>query len=121
MAEIRRIAADNDLDPDHGVTIRLTGNPVLNYEEMAGLLWDIGLGGAITFCFVVVVLFRALRSARLVIASVATLLAGLIWTGAFAAGAFAFAAAAFAFALAALALAFAAAFASLATFIPTRA
>ncbi len=86
MAEIRRIAADNDLDPDHGVTIRLTGNPVLNYEEMAGLLWDIGLGGVITFCFVVVVLFRALRSVRLVIASVATLLAGLVWTGAFAAG-----------------------------------
>lgn len=85
MAEIRRIAEENDLDPDHGVTIRLTGNPVLNYEEMAGLLWDIGLGGVLTFGFVVVVLFRALRSVRLVIASVATLLAGLIWTGAFAA------------------------------------
>ncbi len=85
MAEIRRIAGENALDADHGVTIRLTGNPVLNYEEMAGLLWDIGLGGVITFCFVVVVLFRALRSVRLVIASVATLLAGLVWTGAFAA------------------------------------
>ncbi|MEM9175951.1 MAG: MMPL family transporter [Myxococcota bacterium] len=85
MAEIRQIAEANDLDPDHGVTIRLTGNPVLNYEEMAGLLWDIGLGGVITFGFVVVVLFRALRSVRLVIASVATLLAGLVWTGAFAA------------------------------------
>lgn len=85
MAEIRRTAGENALDADHGVTIRLTGNPVLNYEEMAGLLWDIGLGGVITFCFVVVVLFRALRSARLVIASVTTLLAGLVWTGAFAA------------------------------------
>ncbi len=85
MAEIRRIAETNDLDPDHGVTIRLTGNPVLNYEEMAGLLWDIGLGGVITFGFVIVVLMRALRALKLVIASVATLLVGLVWTGAFAA------------------------------------
>jgi len=87
MAEIRRIAAANGLDPDHGITIRLTGNPVLNYEEMAGLLWDIGLGGVITFCFVVFVLFRALRSLRLVVTSIITLLVGLVWTGAFAAAA----------------------------------
>ena len=85
MAEIRRIAVENGLDPDHGVTIRLTGNPVLNYEEMAGLLWDIGIGGVITFCFVILVLLRALRSLQLVIASVITLLVGLVWTGAFAA------------------------------------
>jgi hopanoid biosynthesis associated RND transporter like protein HpnN len=85
MAEVRRIAEENGLDPDHGVTVRLTGNPVLNYEEMAGLLWDIGLGGVITFCFVVLVLFRALRAIRLVVASILTLLAGLVWTGAFAA------------------------------------
>ena len=85
MAEIRRIAEENDLDADHGIRIRLTGNPALNYEEMAGLLWDIGLGGVITFGFVVLVLLRALREIRLVIASVITLLVGLIWTGAFAA------------------------------------
>ena len=85
MAEIRRIAQENELDADHGIGIRLTGNPALNYEEMAGLLWDIGLGGVITFGFVVLVLLRALREIRLVIASVITLLAGLVWTGAFAA------------------------------------
>ena len=85
MAEIRRIAEEHGLDPDHGITIRLTGNPVLNYEEMAGLLWDIGLGGVLTFCFVVLVLLRALRSLRLVITSIITLLVGLVWTGAFAA------------------------------------
>ena len=85
MAEIRRIAAEYDLDPDHGVRVRLTGNPALNYEEMAGLLWDIGLGGVITFFFVIAVLMRALRAPGLVIASIVTLLVGLIWTGAFAA------------------------------------
>lgn len=87
MNEIRRIAELHDLDPDHGVRIRLTGNPVLNYEEMAGLLWDIGLGGVITFFFVIAVLLRALRALGLVIASVVTLLVGLVWTGAFAAAA----------------------------------
>ena len=84
-AEIRRIAAEHELDPDHGVTIRLTGNPVLNYEEMLGILWDIGLGGVICFFFVIAVLMRALRSFKLVLAAVITLLAGLVWTGAFAA------------------------------------
>lgn len=87
MAEIRRLAADAELDPDHGIRVRLTGNPVLNYEEMKGLMWDIGLGGVITFFFVILVLWRALHSLRLVIAAVTTLLVGLIWTGAFAAAA----------------------------------
>ncbi len=87
MDAIRRIAADHGLVPERGITVRLTGNPVINSEEMAGLLWDIGLGGVITFCFVVAVLFRALRSARLVVASVITLLVGLVWTGSFAAAA----------------------------------
>ncbi len=87
MQEIRRIAEEADLDPDHGVTIRLTGNPVLNYDEMSGLIWDIGLGGVITFFVVVIVLMRALRSIKLVIASIITLLVGLVWTGGFAAAA----------------------------------
>lgn len=87
MAEIRRMAADAELDPNHGIRVRLTGNPVLNYEEMNGLLWDIGLGGVITFFFVLVVLWRALHCLRLVIAAVITLLVGLIWTAAFAAAA----------------------------------
>ena len=85
MAEIRRVAESLDLDSEHGITLRITGNPALNYEEMFGILWDIGLGGVICFFFVIAVLLRALRSVRLVLAAVATLLIGLVWTGAFAA------------------------------------
>jgi len=85
MAEIRRVAEQFELDPNHGVQIRITGNPALNYEEMAGILWDIGIGGVICFCFVIFVLMRALRSFRLVLAAVITLLVGLVWTGTFAA------------------------------------
>ncbi len=80
--EAIRLLAD-DLEP--GVRVRVTGNPALNHEEMFGLAWDIG--GAGIFCFLLVagVLYRALRSMILVIASLVTLLAGLFWTAAFAA------------------------------------
>ena len=85
MDVIREAATGLDLRPDRGVTVRITGNPALNYEEMIGLAWDIG--GAGVFCFLLVcgVLYRALRSFRLMVASVSTLLMGLVWTAGFAA------------------------------------
>jgi hopanoid biosynthesis associated RND transporter like protein HpnN len=65
--------------------VRVTGNPALNHEEMIGLAWDIG--GAGVFCFLLVagILYLAFRSWRLVIASLSTLLVGLVWTASFAA------------------------------------
>ncbi len=82
---IRDTAAELGLTPERGVTVRITGNPALNYEEMIGLAWDIG--GSAVFCFLLVcaVLLRALRSFRVMVASIATLLMGLVWTAAFAA------------------------------------
>ncbi len=73
------------LDRKPGVRVRATGNPALNHEEMLGLAWDIG--GAGVFCFLLVagILYLAFRSWRLVLASLVTLLVGLVWTGAFAA------------------------------------
>ncbi|MCR9097989.1 MAG: MMPL family transporter [bacterium] len=68
-----------------GVRVRVTGNPALNHEEMLGLFWDIAGAGAFCFALVAVLLFFAFRSWRLVIASLVTLLVGLVWTGAFAA------------------------------------
>jgi hopanoid biosynthesis associated RND transporter like protein HpnN len=73
--------------PEKGVTVRVTGNPALNYEEMLGLAWDIGGSGILCFLVVALILHRALRSLRLVLASVATLLVGLVWTAGFAAAA----------------------------------
>ena len=84
MTEIRRITRAKGLVDQQGVWVRLTGNPVINYEEMVGLLWEIGVGGVLTFGFVVLVLTRALHSFRLVVASVITLLVGLVWTASFA-------------------------------------
>jgi hopanoid biosynthesis associated RND transporter like protein HpnN len=73
------------LDTMPGVQVRVTGNPALNHEEMLGLAWDIGGAGVFCFMLVAVILYFAFRSWQLVIASLATLLIGLIWTGAFAA------------------------------------
>jgi len=87
LAGIREAAASLGYTPERGVRVRITGNPALNHEEMVGLLWDIG--GASLFCFVLVafIIHRALRSLTLTVASVATLLVGLVWTAAFAAAA----------------------------------
>ncbi len=84
LAEIRAIVRGLQLSPERGVTVRVTGNPVLNHEELIGFAWDIGLGGAVCFFIVAAVLARAFRSIRLVAAAIVTLLAGLVWTGAFA-------------------------------------
>ena len=85
MAFIREIGEELGLTPDQGVTIRITGNPALNYEEIFGIAIEIGLGGVACFLVVTVVLFFALRSVPLVITCVAALLCGLVWTAAFAA------------------------------------
>jgi hopanoid biosynthesis associated RND transporter like protein HpnN len=87
LRSIRSTATDLGLTPERGVRVRITGNPALNYEEMLGLLWDIGVAGLFCFLLVAVAVFLALRSLPLVIAVIATLLVGLVWTAAFAAAA----------------------------------
>lgn len=87
MAKIRELAAAADLDAEHGVLVRITGNPALNHEEMLGLAVDVGLSGIGSFLLVAIVLQMAFRSGRMVGAAAGTLLAGLIWTAAFAAAA----------------------------------
>ncbi|MBW2419452.1 MAG: MMPL family transporter [Deltaproteobacteria bacterium] len=83
IERIRSISRELGLVPERGVTVRITGNPALNTEEMIALAWDIGGAGAFCFFFVALVLYRALRCVPLVVAALVTLLVGLIWTGAF--------------------------------------
>jgi hypothetical protein len=85
LSRIRETAAELGFTPERGVTVRVTGNPALNYEEMIGIAWDIAAGGVVCFFFVAVVLWVALRSVRITVAALATLIVGLIWTAAFAA------------------------------------
>ena len=86
LASIREVVQELGLDATPGVRVRVTGNPALNYEEMFGLAWDIGVAGLFCFGLVTVVLYWALRSVPLVIGTVATLVVGLVWCAAFAAG-----------------------------------
>jgi hopanoid biosynthesis associated RND transporter like protein HpnN len=85
MALIHQLANDLGYTAERGVSVRVTGNPALNYEEMVGIAWDVGGAGVFCFALVVGILVIALRSIKLVAASVIALLSGLIWTLAFAA------------------------------------
>lgn len=87
MASIRDASVALGLTPERGVLVRITGNPALNYDEMIGIAWDVGVASLFCFILVAFVLHRALRSIRLVVAVLATLGVGLIWTAAFTAAA----------------------------------
>jgi hopanoid biosynthesis associated RND transporter like protein HpnN len=85
MEGVRSVAAELGLEPERGVTVRITGHPALNHEEMVGVLWDVATGTVLFLGLVLLVLYRALASKRMVAAALVTLVCGLVWTAAFAA------------------------------------
>lgn len=84
---VRASAAELGIDAERGVTLRITGYPALNNDELHGLLLDIGVAGFASFAMVLGLLWLAFRNLRLVLVSAITLVAGLCWTAAFAAAA----------------------------------
>lgn len=82
---VRARAAALGLDAADGVRVRLTGTPVMFQEELRSVSAGMGVAGALSAALVTLLLTLGLRSARLVGAAVATLLAGLVWTAGFAA------------------------------------
>lgn len=85
IREIRRQAADLALGPGSGVRLRLTGQPVLQHEELESVRLGGSTAAGLSLTLVLVLLVVALRSWRLVLATAATLVMGLVWTAAFAA------------------------------------
>jgi hopanoid biosynthesis associated RND transporter like protein HpnN len=77
---IRATAQALDLDPAHGVTVRLTGPVPLADEEFATLAEDVHLILGAMIVALLGILWLAVRSARVVIAILATTLVGLIMT-----------------------------------------
>jgi hopanoid biosynthesis associated RND transporter like protein HpnN len=79
---IRKEAVTLGLTPDHGVTVRLTGPVAMADEEFAtvadGALWNVLL----TAAAVLLILWFALRSARVIFAVMLSLFAGLVITAA---------------------------------------
>ena len=82
--EIRKIAQDRGLTTENGASVRLTGSVALNDEEFASVAEGTSLATTLSIVLVVVILFLALRSARLILPILLTLTAGLIVTTAFA-------------------------------------
>ncbi len=85
IADLRAIAARLDTSGD--VRVRLTGTVAMEHEELLSVSRGAGLGALATLVRVALVLYAALRSWRLLVASVVTLVAGLSLTAAFAAAA----------------------------------
>jgi len=83
--EIRRITAELGLTPQSGVRVRITGDVALNDDQFAALQEGALRSTLLSVGSVVVILLLGLRSPRLVIAILATVIAGLVLTGAFAA------------------------------------
>lgn len=84
MQTVRQAAAELELNPAHGVRVRLTGWVAIAYEELQSVSRGFGIGALITLGLVSLVLFIALRAWQLILATLATLLTGLALTAGFA-------------------------------------
>ncbi len=84
MNAIRDLAAGAGVTPDSGVTIRLTGSAALDQEELKDVEAGASTAGLVSLLLVTLLLVVGLRSPGLIVATVATLLMGLIWTAGFA-------------------------------------
>jgi hopanoid biosynthesis associated RND transporter like protein HpnN len=78
---IRQTAREAGLDPDHGVTVRLTGSVPLSDEEFASLADRAVLMVTVMISAVLLMLWFAVRSIRVTAAIMATTLVGLVITG----------------------------------------
>jgi len=73
------------LTPENGIRVRLTGYVALSDEEFATVSEGAGSSTVLAFATVCILLLLALRSPRLIVAILATLIAGLALTAGFAA------------------------------------
>ncbi|WP_244849639.1 MMPL family transporter [Caballeronia sp. SL2Y3] len=80
--EIRAVAAKIGLDKRYGATLHLTGAQPLADEEFASVQDGAALNGALTFLVVLMILWVALRSKRMILAVFITLFVGLSVTAA---------------------------------------
>ncbi|MEC4674796.1 MAG: MMPL family transporter [Nitrospirota bacterium] len=76
-------AQRDELQKTMGVRIRLTGSVPIETEERETIAKGAELAAGLSFGLVCLILLIGLRSARLVVAILSTLVIGLIWTAAF--------------------------------------
>ncbi len=85
LGAVRRIAGETGLNGQSGVKMHITGDVALSHENLVEVRNTVGAATLVSFLLVGITLFIGLgRSGRLVLASLVTLLTGLIWTTGFA-------------------------------------
>lgn len=80
-ADSRAIAAELGLNP---ANIRITGGSALAYEELQSVTRGAGLAAMLALLVVTIILVAGLRSVRMILAALITLVVGLIFTAAMA-------------------------------------
>ncbi|WP_299618227.1 MMPL family transporter [Pelagibius sp.] len=85
VAAIEALAAELGLDEAAGYRVRLTGEALMLQDELRSVRSGIGFVGLLSAVLVACVLFLGLRSWRLVVPVLVTLVVGLCWTAGFAA------------------------------------
>jgi hopanoid biosynthesis associated RND transporter like protein HpnN len=85
LRRLREIFAEHGWNQEAGVRARITGNLVLQTEELDAVRGQAAMAGLASFLLVSVILFLALRSLRLILATLSTLAMGLACTAGFAA------------------------------------
>ncbi len=85
IAEIRKAGGELGLGAPGTPQLLVTGGAALDNDEMKSVMDGVGLASVISLVLVTLVVFVGLRSPRLVVAAVATLLMSLVWTAGFAA------------------------------------
>ena len=78
---LRRIVTQMNFGED--VRVRITGDAALAYEELSAVRAQATMAGISSFVLVGLILFVAFRSVRLVLATLVTLIVGLVLTGGF--------------------------------------
>ncbi|MGH8577796.1 MAG: MMPL family transporter, partial [Gammaproteobacteria bacterium] len=78
---LRTLAADPEV-MRHRARVRLTGSVAMQSEELANVSEDAGLTTGLSFGLVCLTLFLALRSPRMVVCILVTLVVGLVWIAA---------------------------------------
>src|SRR5271170_6144040 len=79
---IRATIARLGLTPDKGVRVRLTGSVALSDEEFATIADGAAVNGVVTIVIVLLVLWLALKRARIILAVLVNLFVGLSFTAA---------------------------------------
>jgi hopanoid biosynthesis associated RND transporter like protein HpnN len=82
---VRATAESLGLTPANGVTVRLTGSPPLNEEELSSVVDGMGVATGLSMALVLGLLFWGLKSTRMALGNLLTLIVGLAWTAGFAA------------------------------------